>query len=440
MRKILAITALTLIVSYLGYAQETLDKAKLDTYFQAIEDSGRFMGSVAVSQNGELIYTNSIGFLDVEENIPATKDTKYRIGSISKTFTAVLILKAVEEKKLSLDQTLEKWFPTIENGEIITISQLLGHRSGIHNFTDDPNYLTYNTQSKTEEEMIEIITSGGSDFKPDSTASYSNSNYVLLSYILEKVYQLPYADILKKKILEPLKLDDTYVFSAINTIANESRSYKFMGMWVEEAETDFSIPLGAGAITSTPSDLTRFASALFDGKLLSDESLEMMTTLNEEYGKGLFRIPFYGREGYGHTGGIDGFSSVFSHFQEENISYALISNGSAMNMNDISIAVLSAVYNVPYEIPTFSNYKVTSADLDVYLGVYASKQIALKITITKEGSTLFAQGTGQPSFPLEAVEKDKFKADQVGAKIDFDLTKNTMTLFQGGGQIIFTKE
>ncbi|MBG16450.1 MAG: peptidase [Crocinitomicaceae bacterium] len=440
MIKTILITFLTFAISQIGLAQTNFDKTKLDNYFNALEQNNKFMGSVAVSNNGEVIYTKSVGFADFENNVKATDNSKYRIGSISKTFTAVLILKAVEEKKLNLNQTIDKWFPTFKNAKKITIEHLLRHRSGIHNFTNDKDYLSWNTQPKTEEKMVEIIAKGGSDFNPDSKAEYSNSNFVLLTYILEKTYGNSYSDLLEEYIAKPIGLSNTYVFGKINPNNNESKSYRFAGTWKVEPETDFTVPLGAGAIISTPTDLTKFSDALFDGKLLTRQSIEIMKTIKDGYGIGLFQIPFYRSIGYGHTGGIDGFSSVYSHFPDDNISYALVSNGTNMNNNDISIAVLSAVYDKPYEIPVFTTYNLTSEDLDKYLGVYSSKQIALKITITKDGNTLIAQGTGQPAFPLDATDKDKFKFDQAGAKFEFNLTDKKMILFQGGGRIEFTKE
>ena len=439
MKKAILTTALFLTLGQIGFSQN-LDKTKLDNYFNALEQNNKFMGSVAVSKNGEIIYTKSIGFADVENKVKATENSKYRIGSISKSFTTVLILKAVEQKKLNTNQTIDKWFPTIKNAKKITVSHLLSHRSGIHNFTDDKDYLTWNTQPKTEKEMIEIIVKGGSDFNPDSKAEYSNSNFVLLTYILEKTFTKSYSDLLQEFIVKPIGLKNTYVFGKINPSNNECKSYSFAGSWKTETETDFTVPLGAGAITSTPSDLTKFADALFSGKLLTNESLEIMKTIKDGYGIGLFQIPFYKSVGYGHTGGIDGFSSVYSYFADDKISYALISNGTNINNNDISIAVLSAVYDKPYEIPVFTTFTLTSEDLDKYLGVYASKQIPMKITISKDGNTLIAQGTGQPAFPIEATEKDKFKFDQAGAKFEFNPTAKTMILFQGGGQINFTKE
>jgi len=396
------------------------------------------MGSVAISKNGKIIYLKSIGYADIGNSIKATKETKYRIGSISKSFTAVLALKAVENKKLELNQTIDKWFPTIKDSEKITVKQLLNHRSGIYNFTNNSNYITWNTQSKTEKEMVEIIKAGGNNFTPDSKAEYSNSNYVLLTYILEKTFMKSYSELLQEYIIKPIDLKNTYIFGKINTRNNESKSYKFLGSWIEEPETDYTIPLGAGAITSTTSDLTKFADALFGEQLLTTESLEIMKTVQEGYGYGLFQIPFYNSVGFGHTGGIDGFSSVYSHFPEDNISYALTSNGTNINNNDISIAVLSAVYDKSYGIPEFTSY--VPEELDKYLGVYSSDQIPLKITITKDVNTLIAQGTGQPAFPLEAINKDIFKFDQVGAKFEFNPTKNTMILFQNGMQINFTKK
>ena len=439
MKKTIFTTALLLTLSHIGFSQN-LDKTKLDNYFNSLEQNNKFMGSVAVSKNGEIIYTKSIGLADVENKVKATENSKYRIGSISKSFTTVLILKAFEQKKLDLNQTIEKWFPTIKNAKKITVKDLLSHRSGIHNFTDDKDYLTWNTQPKNEKEMIEIISKGGSDFNPDSKAEYSNSNFVLLTYILEKTLTKSYSELLQEFVAKPIGLTNTYVFGKINPKNNECKSYSFAGSWKTETETDFTVPLGAGAIISTPTDLTKFADALFSGKLLINESLEIMKTIKDGYGIGLFQIPFYKNVGYGHTGGIDGFSSVFSHFADDKISYALISNGTNINSNDISIAVLSAVYNKPYEIPVFTTFSLTAEDLDKYLGVYASKQIPMKITITKDGNNLIAQGTGQPAFPLEATDKDKFKFDQAGAKFEFNPTAKTMILFQGGGQINFTKE
>lgn len=427
-------------IGYSGWAQTDFDTAKMNRYFDELEKNNRFMGNVAVAKDGQIVYSRAIGFSDVASQRRANQNSKYRVGSITKTFTAVLVLKAVEDKKLKLEQTIEKWFPKIKNAQKITIEHLLCHRSGIGNFTDDKTYLTWNAQAKTQQQMLDIIVGQGSDFEPNTKASYSNSNYWLLTYILEKVYKTSYIELLKKYIIRPIGLENTSIFSEINPADNQCFSYRFEEDWILETQTDVSIAMGAGAIASTTTDLIKFAEALFGGKLLKSESLQKMTTLQEGYALGLFGIPFYKHKSYGHTGGIDGFVSIFSHFPEDKVTYVFLSNGLNYNMNDISIAVLSATYNKPYEIPTFSKYNATPEELETFVGTYYASEIDFRIRITREEGTLKAQGTGQPAFVLEATEKNVFKFDVAGVKMEFYPEKNTMILTQGGVPLEFKKE
>ena len=438
MKKLLLIFFITLCTAT-SFAQK-FDKEKLDLYFQTLENNNKFMGSVALSENGKIIYTKSIGFSDVESKTKPNQTTKYRIGSISKSFTSALVFKAVDENKLSLDTKISKYFPNIKNADKISISNLLNHRSGIHSFTDNENYLSWNTKKKSEEELLKIIEDGGSNFEPDTKADYSNSNYVLLSFILEKVYQKTYSEILNEKIIKPIGLKNTYVGGKINLKNNEAHSYIFENNWIKETETDLSIPLGAGAIVSTPSDLLQFADALFNGKIISEKNLKLMETIKDNYGSGLFQMPFGTKKAFGHTGGIDGFSSNYGYFPEEKVAFALTSNGSNYTNNDIAIAVLSAVFNQPYEIPAFKTFELPSADLDQYLGIYSSKDIPLKITVIKNDTTLMAQATGQSAFPLDASDKNIFKFDQAGIILEFIPANKTMILKQGGKNYTFIKD
>ena len=251
----LSILLLVLTIQ-LGRSQD-FDRTKLDNFFQALEANDKFMGSVAVSKNEELVYTKAIGYADIETKTKPNERTKYRIGSITKTFTAVLNLKAVEEEKLELSETIDNYFTAIPNSEIISISQLLSHRSGIHSFTANEDYLNWNTEKKSEEDLVELITNDGSDFEPGTKFEYSNSNYVLLTFILQKIYKKDYSQILEEKIIKPIDLKDTYFGKKTSLTDNECYSYKYQGDWKKESETDMSIPLGAGAIVSTPTDLTQ---------------------------------------------------------------------------------------------------------------------------------------------------------------------------------------
>lgn len=288
--------------------------------------------------------------------------------------------------------------------------------------------------------MVEIIANGGNDFEPNSKADYSNSNYVLLSFILEKVYKKPYREILTEKIIKPLGLKNTFYGGKINVKNNEANSYHFENGWIKETETDMSIPLGAGAIVSTPSDLLKFADALFGGKIISENSLKLMQTIKENYGYGLFQMPFGDKKAFGHTGGIDGFTSNYGYFPEEKVSFAFTSNGKNFKENDIALAILSAAFKQPYNIPTFKLIDLNREDLDQYLGIYSSTDIPLKITITKNDKTLTAQATGQSAFPLEATAKNMFKFDQAGIVLEFKASEKKMILNQGGQSYNFTQE
>jgi len=437
MKKTLFLSLAAYLICFAGFSQN-IDKEKLDTYFDVLVSKNRFMGSVAIAQGDNVIYSKSVGFVDAEQGLKANDDSKYRIGSISKTFTATLTLKAVEEGKLSLNETIDKYFPTIINADIITIEHLLRHRSGLHNHVDEFVNSNRHTQPITEKEMIEVIIKGGSDFAPDTRMAYSNPNYTLLTYILEKIYEKPFSKILEEKIINPIGLKNTYMDGKINTSNNETNSYIFLNnSWKLAPELDVSQALGAGAIISTPTDLVKFSYALFSGKLISENSLTKMQTIKDHYGMGIIQIPFYDKTGFGHTGGIDGFRSVFAYFPTGEISFAYTSNGMNHSGNDISVTLLSAAYDKPFEIPEFITYELSDEDLDKYLGIYSSKQLPLKMTITKANKQLFGQGEGQPSFPLDAIGKDKFEFKQAGIVMEFNPTDKTMTLKQGGGVFYF---
>lgn len=411
-----------------------------DRFFDSLDFHDKYMGSVLISKNGKPVYQKAIGFADLEKQQKLTTNTKFNVGSISKMFTSVLIFQAVEEGKLSLDQTLADFYPTVPNADAITIDQLLRHRSGIANFTSNPLYLTYYTNPKTEEEMVKIIADGGSIFTPDSKAEYSNSNYVLLTFILEKAYGKSFQELLGERITGPLDLKSTRIFDEIKPEENEARSYSFKDKWTLEAETDPSIPLGAGAIQSTVRDLATFIESLFAGKLISQESLDKMTELQDGYGRGIFSFPYYERKALGHNGGIDGFQSLMAHFPEEKLTLVTLSNGVNFNTNDITLALLDSYFGKDIKFPSFQGYAVSPEQLESYLGEYASEQLPLKFNFTKEGNTLIVQATGQPAIPLEATDEHTFEFRQVGATFIFDPDKGTLTFKQGGGTFAYQKQ
>lgn len=438
MKKFLA-SALLLLFSTIAFSQN-FNKAGLDSLLTILEQQNKFMGSIAISQNGSVIYSRALGYADVASNKKATIESRYRIGSISKVFTATLIFKAIEDNKLKLNQTLDQFFPTVKNASKIKIENLLNHRSGIHNFTDDQSYLAWMLKKQSHDEMVKIISDGPIDFEPDSKAAYSNSNFVLLGYILEKIYKKPLKDILAEKIVKPLKLKSTYLGDKIDVSNNEVNSYIFATNWTIRPETDMSIPAGAGAVVSTPSDLTVFFTALLEGKIINQASLTEMKTMKEGYGMGIFQYFYHEQNGFGHNGGIDGFSSIAEYFAKDRLALAIVSNGNNFSNNAIIISALDAFYGKQVTIPNLKKLSLQTEDLDQYLGVYTSTNFPLKITVTKKENVLMAQATGQGAFPLEATEKDKFEFAAAGIILDFKPVEKQMTLKQGGGKYVFTKE
>lgn len=347
-----------------------------------------------------------------------------------------MIFQLVEDGKLKLTDTLDKFYPDIPNAKKITIANLLSHRSGLHDFTGDADFPTWLAKPKTQSEMLAVIAKGKPDFEPDAKQVYSNPNYVLLGYIVEKASGKSYQAALKEKITARIGLSNTYLGGKTNAADNESFSYDYIGNWNLSSETDMSIPGGAGALVSTPTDLTKFIEALFNLKLVSETSLNQMKTNS----MGMFPYPLGDKKLYGHTGGIDGFNSMLVYLPEEKLSVAYVSNGTVYPINDIMLGVFRIYQNKPFIIPTFEAIAVKSEDLDKYTGVYSSAEMPLKITVTKENGALFAQATGQSAFPLEATAKDKFKFDPAGVVMEFDTEKSQMILMQGGGKYLFTKD
>lgn len=421
------------------YAQ-SFNKAKLDSFITILEKEQQAMGTLSISKNGKEIYTRSFGMASLDPKVENTPKTKYRIGSISKTFTAVIILQMVAEGKLTLETKVADFFPNLPNAKSISIHHLLSHSSGLHNFTNDDDYLEYMTKPKTREEKLTIIKKGGIDFKPGAKYEYSNTNYVLLSLIAEDVDKKPLGEILDARIVKPLQLTDTYYGKPIDIERNEASSYGWSGNWIKSTETDMSIPMGAGAIVSTPENLNKFFYEIFTGNLLSTEMISKMKNMNSGYGYGLFQFPFNSKVSFGHTGGIDAFQSVASYFPDEDLNIALCLNGAVYPMNDVVLGALSIYFGEEFDLPSFEKYEITEAELKKYEGIYGAEGFPFKITIKLKDGTLTGQATGQPAFPLEAFDKHKFRFRMAGLEMHFKPEEDKMIFKQGGNTQELTRK
>lgn len=435
---------LLLTAGIFSAAAQNFSTGKVDSLLNTLAVNNRAMGSLAISQNGELVYQKAIGQASSTMHVPnqANVKTRYRVGSISKMFTAVMILQLIEEHKLDFNTPLSKFFPQLPNADKITIGSMLDHRSGLHNYSDDPAFRNYMTMPHTETEMLDIVAATKPDFTPNTRAAYSNTNFLLLGYMVEKLSGTTYNEALRQGIAAKIGLEDTFYGTKTNVTNNEAYSFKLNNDWEQQPETDVSNFGGAGAVVSTPADLVKFIDALFNGKLISNQYLDSMKTLRDGYGIGMFQYSFNNHTWYGHTGNIDSFDAMLGYFPEEKTGFAYTANGTSVTypIKDIVEGALNSYFNRPFVLPVFKTFTAKATDLENYPGNFSSTQIALKITITKNDNILTAQAAGQSAYVLTPLSGKQFISEMAEVILDFDATGNTFLLKHNNAVYTFTRD
>ncbi|MBP7564230.1 MAG: serine hydrolase [Candidatus Cloacimonetes bacterium] len=422
------------------FALKEAQQKQINQLLTLINDHQKTMGSLAVAKKGKVLYTQSIGYKNRTENNQqvADENTKFRIGSISKMFTSVMIYQLIEEGKLSLDTKLKEFYPMIPHAEKITIQMMLTHQSGIYSVTDAPDYLDWCQQYRGHDFLIEKMLTQQAVFLPGEKMEYSNSNYILLGYIIEKLDKCDYAQSLKNRIVQKINLRNTFYGGKINTDYNEALSYRFVKNWEPAIETDMSIPGGAGAIISTPSDLVQFIDALFNKKLISKKSLRQMMVFRDGMGSGMIQFDTGNQMFYGHTGGIDGFSSILVYNPKDRVSLSFVSNGAVYPASNITFTVTDIVYGKKVEMPKFRE-EIQLKDLNIYAGTFQNDEIKMDIAVTVNDNVLYAQASGQGKFPLSAFDKHKFQFEPAGIVVEFSDDSQQFILFQGKQQLVFKR-
>lgn len=421
----------------LPYARgQEFDKERLDNYFEHLAKHDRAMGSISIFRNGEEVYQKTIGMAYMENNDPvnADRNTIYRIGSVSKMYTAAVIMKLIEEGKISLETTIDEFFPSFPLAEEITIDNLLSHQSGIYNITNSPDYVAWMTQPFTREKLMEKIKGYDRVFEPGTKNEYSNSNYILLTYIAEDVEENSFWEILNSYIIGKCDLQHTVWSLSPDIENNEAMSFNKMNQWIPAPVTHGSIPLGAGALAATSTDVNRFLNCLFSGKIIADSTLAIMKDVSDGMGMGMFSFPFYDRTALGHTGGIDGYQSMTGYYEEENVAITYLSNGVQFSTNDVMIGAMSIFFGRDYEFPDFETkeIQVAASILKSYEGNYTTETLPINITIGLREDKLWAQATGQSAFPLTPVSDNRFVFKQAGIEMEFTPSENKMLFNQAG--------
>lgn len=427
-----------LAASHTYASAQEIDVAAVDSFISYIEQHNQGIGEVAISQNGRMIYDRAFG----KDAVPPDNG-KYRVGSVSKLFTAILVHRLYEEKRLAPESALENDFPLFATADSITMALMLSHRSGLADYALKEDSLPlWLTQPVDEAEILAEIVRQGVLFAPGENIRYSNTAYYLLRRIVERRYGLPYRDIVERYITAPLHLYDTEAAVADSEAAAPPYQLNTANCWQEVDDFYFPNVIGVGDIISTPRDLLRLIEALFSKSILGDTlSSAMLPQGSDIFGYGMMRMPFYERTFYGHAGDTFGSHSVVMYNPADGIAIALCLNGCSTPRNTLLIGIASAIYGREYEYPDFSQlqqYRAPSDSLPMYAGRFRSESFPLPFTITCDGQNLSLHVAGQPPVWLESKSPGIFVNTPTGVGIAFR-DKDRFAFRQSGSLLIFTR-
>jgi len=334
------------LISFGSLLSQTKQQDSLDAIFNDLEKSELAMGGISIYEAGKEVYQKSFGFANIEQSVKSTSTTQYRIGSVTKMYTATIIIQLIEEGKLTLETPISTFFPVLPNGSKITVKNLLKHQSGLFNITEDEDFTTWMLKPQSRVKMIDRMVKNGVVFEPGTDTVYSNTNYILLAYIAEDMEARPFHDIVQDRVVRPLDLKRTRIGIESPKGVQEAVSYhRIEDQWkVVTDYTDMSAPGGAGAIVSTPSDVSLFTTALYQGKLISQASYQQMIDVSTGMGMGLGGGPIMEMQGYGMSGQIDGFKSMAIFFPEKEVSITIVSNAYETSLQEIMMQVLQVYF------------------------------------------------------------------------------------------------
>ncbi|HEX5153081.1 MAG TPA: serine hydrolase domain-containing protein [Parafilimonas sp.] len=406
--------------------------------------------AVLISKNGQILYNKAFGIADIELNVPTQPNMVFRIGSITKQFTAVAILQLVEQGKLSLKDSLQKFvtdFPS--KGHTITIENLLTQTSGI------PDYLNleFNISNPfridfTPKQIIDSLKNQSLEFIPSSRFAYSNSNYFLLGYIIEKVSGKKYQEYLSQNIFTPLGLTNTYYDNPTQIIPNRVKGYEKIDKKYYNADfISMSGFYSAGGLMSNTEDLYKWNSAINSYTLLKKETLDkafqpykLTDGKLSKYGYGWFIRNLDGSKTIEHGGSIFGFRSEEIYLPNENIFIAGLFNCRQLNNDEQELSYDLA--RIMLRKPLVKDIQLADSILDSYVGTYQLTDNPNRtIVITKEKDFLLANAVGQGSLPIMFQSETKFILKGVDAKCEFikENGQTTKIFIQQNGEFIWKK-
>jgi CubicO group peptidase (beta-lactamase class C family) len=421
--------------------------SRMDQIVQSYVANKQFMGSVLVARGDQVLFSKGYGSANLEWGIPDTPATKFRLGSVTKQFTAASILLLEERGKLKVEDPVKKYLPDAPAAwDKMTIFNVLTHTAGIPNFTSFPEYTKLEPFATTPEKLVALFRDKPLDFEPSERWNYSNSGYVLLGYLIEKISGESYEKFVQENIFTPLGMKDSGYDSNSAVIARRAAGYSPTPNGpVNAGFVHMSIPFAAGALYSTTEDLLRWEQGLFGGKLLSAASLQKMTTpFKNDYAFGLQVHTANGHKVIDHSGGIEGFNTMLAYYPDDKLTVVALANLAPSQPGTIvsQLAVLAQGGAVTLQTER-KEVTVDPAVLARYVGVY---QMAAggNMLITLDGGQLSGQLTGQGALQIFPESETMFFLKVVNAQIEFPATAPQgkaaqLTLHQNGRDVVGTR-
>jgi len=422
MRKIFLLLPIVFCFATAILAQN--EPTQIDSLVTAYTNNAEFCGSVLVAKNGKILLKKGYGYSNADQQIPNNETTGFNIASVTKTFTAALILKLQEEGKLSVKDTLGKYYPGYPQASTITIHQLLTHTSGIHDYLQTKEFQQIDqTKPLTLEKMIAFFKDKPLDFEPGSQFRYSNSGYTMLGYIIEKVTGMSYGNALQTYIFKPLRMRHSSFGPPDTSVTKPATGYMYYYRNFKRPSfrVDPSISYATGAIYSTVEDLYLWNNALQSGKILSKKTLaEAYKKDKGNYGYGWFTDSLYGKQRVSHDGNIPGYKSNINRFPDDGVCVIALSNSNNSGVGGMVRNIVNILYHQPLPKP-FADLPVinlTDSIKQEYTGVYKfRKEDSVSATISLRDTHLFLTITTQPAVEIFPVFKDVFKAGS--ARLEF---------------------
>jgi CubicO group peptidase (beta-lactamase class C family) len=396
--------------------------ARMEEIVQKHVAAEQFTGAVLVAKRGAAVFDRAYGLANREWDIANTPATHFRIGSITKQFTAVALLLLEERGRLKLTDPVSAHLPDAPAAwSKITLHHLLTHTSGIPNFTHDPEFFLWKSLPTTAQHTVGRFRDLPLDFPPGDRHTYSNSNYLVLGLIVETLTGRRFGDFLRENVLDPLGLKESGFDSNERILPRRASGYvRENDRFINASYSHMSVPHAAGAMYSTTHDLWRWAEAVFGDKLLTPASrTKLLTPVENGYALGVRVTVYQGRKIIEHGGNLAGFSSFLRYYPELGVSVVALSNMSTRAIDDLGNQLAAAALDGDDNAkPARTPITVPAATLATYCGVYEVRP-GTQVTFRLVDGNFTAQPTGQQPMPVFAESETRFFFKTVGTEVEF---------------------